>query len=305
MTVTEDPDVPDVMVTGVSVVPSQFNDGSTATSAILTVPPVADGFADANFWNDPMGWVEVCKDFAPSSYNATNWASFSVNGGAAISVQGGTCSSPIEVPAGTATVSETVSSNFYLTSVSTVSASDPLGTRLMSLPTANPATVSVPYGNVGTETVVTFTNTVDPTEFKICKQESSADANLSGSTFYFAWSYFFDDTTYTGTAPVALTVGPVAPGLVCSGLIQGPAAVDETGHLIRLTVIEEATIIPGVQTDSIAYQGAGSVVSDSTDGGLDPVVISNGDTAGFTINLGAGINVVTYTNGRTPGYETT
>ncbi len=302
VTVTEEPNVPDVMVTGVSIVPSQFNDGSTATSAVLTVPPVASGFADANFWNDPMGWVEVCKDFSPSSYDATNSASFSVNGATAISVQGGTCSSPIEVPAGTATVSETVSSNFYLTNVTTVSASDPLGTRLLTGATANPATVAVPYGNVGTETVVTFTNTVDPTEFKICKQETSADAQLSGSTFYFDWSYTFDGVTTTDSAPVALTIGSVAPGLVCSGLIEGPPAVDEAGHVIPVAISEEDTSIPGVQTDSIAYQGAGKVAYDSTDGGLDPVVISDGYTAAYCIDPGPGINVVTYTNGRTPGY---
>jgi len=303
VTVTEDPYVPDVEVTGISVVPSSFNDGTTTSAAILTVPPVADGFADAVFTNDPMGWVEVCKDFSPASYDATNSASFSVNGAAAITVQGGTCSSPIEVPAGTATVAETVSSDFYLTSVSTVSASDPLGTRLLTGATANPATVTVPYGNVGTETVVTFTNTVDPTEFKICKQETSADAKLSGSAFYFDWSYSFDGNTYADSAPVELTIGPVAPGLVCSGLIAGPAAVNEIGVISEVTVSEEATSIPGVEADSIAYQGAGSVEYDSTDGGLDPVVISNGYAADFTVNLGAGINVVTYTNGRTPGYD--
>ena len=303
VTVTEDPYVPDVAVTGISVVPSMFNDGTTTSAAILTVPPVASGFADAVFTNDPMGWVEVCKDFLPASYDATNSASFSVNGAAAITVQGGTCSSPIEVPAGTATVAETLGANFYLSSISTVSASDPLGTRLLTGVTVNPASVTVPYGNVGTETVVTFTNTVDPTEFKICKQESSSDAELSGSTFYFAWAYFYDGNTYTDSAPVALTIGPVAPGLVCSGLISGPPAVTEAGDVVPIAISEESTTIPGVQADSITYAGGGSVVYDSTDGGLDPVVISDGDTAAFTIDAGAGINVVTYTNGRTPGYD--
>ena len=68
-----------------------------------------------------------------------------------MTVQGGQCSSPIEVPAGTATVSEDLSANpaFYLESVSTVSASDPMGTRLLTGATTNPATVTVPYGDVG------------------------------------------------------------------------------------------------------------------------------------------------------------
>ena len=62
------------------------------------------------------------------------------------------------------------------------------GTRLLSGAHVNPASVVVPYGGVGNETVVTFTNVVDPTQFKICKQETSADANLSGGTFNFSYS---------------------------------------------------------------------------------------------------------------------
>jgi hypothetical protein len=106
---------------------------------------------------------------------------------------------PIEVPAGTATVSEVIGKNLFLDSISTVSSSDPFGARLLTgggptlaNPNAvpvNPASVTVPYGDVGNETVVTFLNVVDPTQFKICKQETSSDAMLAGSTFNFGWSY--------------------------------------------------------------------------------------------------------------------
>ena len=64
-----------------------------------------------------------------------------------------------------------------------------MGTRLLTGATANPATVTVPYGDVATETVVTFTNTVDPTEFKICKQESRLTPTSQGATFDFSWSF--------------------------------------------------------------------------------------------------------------------
>ena len=293
---------PNVLVSGVSITPVTFDAGTTATEAVLTVPPAADGYADASFTNEPMGYVEVCKNFYPSYYDATNTATFLVNGGTSVTIQGGTCSAPIQVPAGTATVSEGAVANFLLYSVSTESTSDPFGVRLLtgggptntvnySAVPVNPASVTVPYGGVGNETVVTFGNVVDGTQFKICKQETSSDANLAGSTFNFTWSY----GSRSGTD--ALTIGSVAPGLVCSDLDLGPYVVNTLGIGIPITITELSTAIPAVEATSITYQGNGSVVSTTT----LPVLVTGG-TAGITITPGAGINVVTFTNGRTPGY---
>jgi hypothetical protein len=296
---------PNVLLSGVSITPVTFDAGTTATEAVLTVPPAADGYADASFTNEPMGYVEVCKNFYPSYYDATNTATFLVNGGTSVTIQGGTCSAPIQVPAGTATVSEGAVANFLLYSVSTESTSDPFGVRLLtgggptntvnySAVPVNPASVTVPYGGVGNETVVTFGNVVDGTQFKICKQETSSDANLAGSTFNFTWSY----GSRSGTD--ALTIGSVAPGLVCSDLDLGPYVVNTLGIGIPITITELSTAIPAVEATSITYQGNGSVVSTTT----LPVLVTGG-TAGITITPGAGINVVTFTNGRTPGYTPT
>jgi hypothetical protein len=220
---------------------------------------MGSGLAEAVFTNEPLGVVEVCKNFFPPSYDATNSATFTVNGGPSFTVAGGACSAPIVVPAGTATVTESVSSNFFLVHVSTVSATDPFGTRLLSGDLANPASVTVPYGDVGNETVVTFTNAVDATQFKICKQETSADANLSGSTFTFDYSY----ADVSGS--VNLTIAPVSvanpTGEVCSGLIWGPAAVDPSGNPIPIAITEESTSIPAVQVTGILYQGNGKVLT--------------------------------------------
>jgi hypothetical protein len=297
------------LVSGVSITPVAYDAGTTATEAVLSVPPIAGGYASASFTNDPMGYVEVCRNFYPSYYDATNTATFSVNGGASVTVQGGTCSAPIQVPAGTATVSEVVGSNFLLYSVSTESTTDPFGVRLLtgggptntvnySAVPVNPASVTVPYGGVGNETVVTFGNVVDGTQFKICKQETSSDAMLSGSTFNFQWSYGGRNGTD------ALTIGPVAPGLVCSDLDLGPYVVDAHGNPIPITITEQETTIPAVEAASITYQGNGLLTSNDTS--LGAVVVTSGlltsSTAGITITPGAGINVVTFTNGRTPGY---
>jgi hypothetical protein len=140
---------------------------------------------------------------------------------------------------------------------------------------------------------------VEPTQFKICKQETSADANLSGGTFYFTWSYSTNEKIYSGD--VALTIAPVSAanptGLVCSGLIWGPPVLDTSGDPIPVVVTELSTTLPGVQLDTIGYQGNGSVLYDSTAGGLTPVQVSLGKSGAFCIDPGAGINVVTFTNG--------
>ncbi len=305
------PSVPYVSVTNVAIFPAGDNAGSANGTAVFTVP--TDGsVSSATFTNDPLGYIEVCKNFYETpywdsvSYNGNNSAQFSVNGGPSFWVAGGACSAPIEVPAGTATVSEVIGSSFYLWNVSTLSATDVFGTRLLSGATVNPASVVVPYGGVGNETVVTFTNVVDPTQFKICKQETSADANLSGGTFYFTWSYSVDDSDYSGD--VALTIAPVTAanptGLVCSGLIWGPPVVDTSGDPIPVAISEDPTMLPGVQLDSIGYQGNGTVKYDSTYGGTDPVQVSLGDDGGFCMDPGAGINVVTFTNGSVGASQT-
>jgi type V secretory pathway adhesin AidA len=112
-------------------VPSTYDAATSTTpasTAVLTVPPVAAGYADAVITNDPLGVVEVCKDFSPSAYDANNSATFTVTDGTindTVTVNGGECSAPIWVSAGAATVSEASDPGFYLENDSTESASDP------------------------------------------------------------------------------------------------------------------------------------------------------------------------------------
>ena len=308
-------------MSNVAIVPSLFNNGTTDTStdALLTVPPVADGFADAVFTNDPMGYVEVCKQFDASipglsnpdvaflsgEYNEYNSATFTVNGGASFTVQGGHCSGPIEVPAGTATISEASLANFYLEDVTAISVVGLPGSELQSLPSADPAIVTVPYGSVGNETTVKFYDAVDPTQWKICLQESSADANLGGLTATFGGEFASavvadDATEYTApglslTIPVDTTADPnAATGLYCTEQFNGPPVVDPLGNPYNLTIVQEtaAGVSGTVTVTGIVYQGNGSVVGTPTLG-VPPA-------DGITVTAGAGVNVVTFTDGRTP-----
>lgn len=308
VTVTEEsnPSV-NTTVTMVDIVPPTSNDGSTATTAMFTVAPV--GVTAAEFTNEPMSYVEVCKEFntavgaAPSAaYNAAFSANFQVDGLTPVTVAGGACSAPMLVPAATATsVTElgvfenndpslNVSGDFFISDVSTLSASDPLGLRLLSAPSANPASVATPYGGVGNETVVTFTNTVAPSQFKICVDETSADANLVGQTVTF--TYWFEGgspgTVYLTLVP--LTQSP--DGLVCSGLIAGPLSINPDSSTNDVTVTETGITGAGaVQVTNITYAGNGSV---------DSLPSFPADLpASITFDTGGGINVVTFTDGRT------
>jgi hypothetical protein len=80
--------------------------------------------------------------------------------------------------------------------------------------------------------------------------------------------------------------------------------VDTTGAPIPVAISEDPTMLPGVQLDSIGYQGNGTVKYDSTYGGTDPVQVSLGDSGAFCIDPGAGINVVTFTNGSVGASQT-
>lgn len=303
-----------VSVSNVDVVPVGWNDGTTATStaAQLWVPPVGGGWADAEFTNDPMGFVEVCKyfdagipglsnpgvSFLSDEYNAHNWATFTVNGGASFAVQGGKCSGPIEVPAGTATISEASLPNFYLESVTAVSVVGLPNSELQSGPSVDPAVVTVPYGSVGNETLVSFTDAVDPTVWKICLQETSPDANLGGLTATFGATFasplVADDSTQYGGPALSLTIDPTAPtGLYCTGPIYGPPVVDPWGHPYMLTISQKtaAGVSGTVTVTGIVYQGNGSAGSPTL--GVPPA-------DGITVTAGAGVNVVTFTDGRTP-----
>jgi hypothetical protein len=253
-------------VTAVRVAPSSADAGSSGATARLNV---ISGTVTATFTNQALGRVEVCKVAADPS-TASQSFQFSVNGGAPITVRPGNCSPAIVVPAGTATVSESVPSNFALSSVTANNG------RLISGPTDNPATVSVVAGGVGTETVVTFTDRVKTGNFKVCK--ASPESSLLNTTFTFTYSYTVNGATTTSNASLK-------PG-ECSGLSANIPVVDANGQPITVHVSEAPTAT--VQVSSIVLEGAATLTASNTGTG----------TASFT--QGNGTASLTFTNVRTP-----
>jgi hypothetical protein len=257
--------VPNVQVVSVGVSPASQDTGSYPPTANLTV---GSGITTATFTNEAFGTIEVCKAAADAS-TATQTFHFSVNSGPQISVHAGQCSTPIAVPAGTATVYEASSANFHLVGVAANNG------RLISGTTDNPATVSVPFGGVSNETVVTFTNAVNTGEFKICKV--SPEPTLQGVSFSFGYSYTIGAVTTTGTASLQ-------PGQ-CSALSGDIPVVDASGNPIAVHVSEAPT--PTVQVSNISVDNGTLAASDLGAG-----------TA--TVYVNQGFTTVTYTNVRTP-----
>jgi hypothetical protein len=157
-----------------------------------------------------------------------------------------------------------------------VSAIGPTGdNRLVTGPTANPATASTPFGGVENETVVTFTNAVNTGQFKICKV--SSEPTLQGVTFNFSFSFSVNGVTTTGTA--ALTPG------TCSGLSANIPVVDASDNPIDVQVKEAAT--PTVAISNISVSNGLELAANTTTGVAD-------------FNPYQGFTSVTYTNVRTP-----
>jgi hypothetical protein len=265
VTITENPTT-NVDLVGVSISPASADTGSSpATGAAFTVQP---GITAATFTNQAEGTIELCKDAADAQTYGKPF-DFSVNNGPSFTVNAGQCSQAITVPAGTATVYEFPSTNYHLVSVT---ATGPVGdNRLLS--GTNPITVSTPFGGVGNETLVTYTNAVNTGEFKICK--TTSEPQIIGSvSFTFDYSYTVDGTTTIGSTSMT-------PGQ-CSGLFGPIPVLDSAGNPVQVNVTEVATA--GDYVNTITYAGNGSLVSSSTAAGTS------------CFDLGYGVNTITYDN---------
>jgi len=248
--------------TAVTVTPASQNTGSAPPTANLIV---GSGVTTATFTNQALGTIEVCKK-AYDPETATQTFQFSVNGGAAFNVKAGQCSPPIPVPAGTATVFELAKTNFNLVSVTAVG---PSGESRV-LVAGNPVTVSVPFGGVENETLVTFKNAVNTGRFKICK--TSSDPGLDGITFAFTW---------TGKTSGSANLKPGE----CSAFSGSIPVVDPSGNPYPINVTEAP--FAGTQVTSITIQNGA-------------ITASNNSAGTATINIKQGTTILTYNNERTP-----
>ena len=289
-TVTETFSAPDY-VDSITVVPTTAVVGSPSLSTgSVTVTVSAGANTTATFTNDTQtnGWLEVCKKAGDASVGTTSFQ-FSINGGAQFTVQAGQCSQPFQVPVGTATIQEfQTDPNFTLANVSTVSVTDPGGSRLLGWNAqTGVATVTIVPGTVVNETIATFTNATRLGAFKICTGQTSPGAALAGVVFPYLWSYTSNGVTSSGTVHLAVQT----LGLTCSAISASIPVINADGTPVDVSVTAQAPSVSSVDLATFLYQGAGVMLTTPKTPGTFP------QTA--TFSLGAGINITTFTNGAT------
>ena len=202
------------------------------------------------------GTIEICK--AAKNGMAGTPFQFSLNGGAAFTVNGGACSGPMAAPAGNNTVVETQQAGLE---VQRIKAGNKKVSENLSTGTV---VVKVKAGSTAAnETLVTYTNRRNPAiGLKVCKV--TTDPTLQGDLFSF---------TENGGPAYSVAAGtPASP--ICSDVHRYP--LDTQVNVAELAV-------PNTLVSRIT-------VSDGRG--------SNIDTANRTVTatIGAGVTVVTYTN---------
>jgi len=278
-----------VRVDSVTVSPAANDNGSTGTQANLVI---GSGITTATFTNEALGTIEICKNVAATGYNQDGTGNtgfpfqFSVNGGAPITVQSGTCSPAMQVPAGTATIEELAANNFHFVSLT---ATGPAGdNRVVSGPATDAqgnttVTVSVPFGGVGNETLITYVNNPNTGKIKICKVDPNASTDgLANYQFTFVYQVEYNQLSLLGTVDLA-------PGQCWIGSIELPV-VDSSGNPIDVTVSELE--VGSVTVTGIDYAGNGRLE-------LSTFGVA-GDGGSATFSIGQGVNQIAFTNSRSP-----
>lgn len=225
----------------------------------VVVPPGGSG--DGPFYVEAIppktGYIEICK----STENGVSGTFAFVVNGATVTVPAGSCSSAIEVPVGSLTVKEKVTTGYAMAGASTYPSA-----RLQSVNLTNQvARVQVVAGDVSTQTIVMFVNKPVQGTIKVC--QVAGDGIPVGTPFTFTNSA----NSYTVTVPA----GP-APGGYCAVL-----GTDFTGAQ-QVTVTQQ---IP-----------AGDKVTSIKVAPFNRFVSRQGYLGKVTVTVGSGVTEVTFTD---------
>ena len=115
----------------------------------------------------PTGYLEVCKDAAPgTSFPAGTSFTFTISGVPGTrTVPVGACSGPIQVPAGSVTITEAAKVGASLVDIVSL----PPGRLVSKNIPGLTGTFTIVSGDISTETVARFINTPATGQLKICK----------------------------------------------------------------------------------------------------------------------------------------
>ena len=236
----------------------------TVAIASLTTVTFIDSIPASNF----TGFLQICK-VAGAGVTLGAMSSFSV-AGMTVNVPAGAspfgiCAPAVEVPAGTTLITETPPPGTILSGVSTV----PNGLLTNTNLSASTATLTV---NAGTQTIVTFINTLVQSNpltgfVQICKVAGLGVA--LGSEYHF-------QVTGPGAAAQNITVAAgAAPGGTCGGIVTVAAGIT--------SIVE--SLPSGAALGAVSTLPNGLLVSSNFASG----------TATVTVNAGAQ-TIVTFQN---------
>lgn len=247
-------------LTSVSTLPNGLLVNSNLAAGTATVTVNVGGQTIVTFLDTLIpivpttGFLQVCKVAGAGVPVGTNFT-FNI-AGTPVVVQagpapGGTCSPAMVVPAGQATVTETVPSGTVLSSVSTV----PAGSLVSSNLATGSAVVSVAAGG---QTIATFLDTqipIIPTTgtIQVCK--------IAGAGVVVGMPFMFN----VGGTPVVVPAGP-APAGSCSSPLTVPAGA----------IVIDESIPAGTTLTSVSTLPAGLLISENLAAGAATVTVNAG-----------------------------
>jgi hypothetical protein len=246
-------------------------------------------FASTATWQDPNGWVKICKFSAAAPLAVTGNFSFTVtdaNGDHSATVAVGSCSLPIHVVAGTVTVTEALHPWYQVTSITSL----PGSTYLTDFDlTDQTATLNVAAsGDQSGTAVVNYTDQLVDGNVEICKNAADG-APLAGS-----WTYTLGGDGYANVDPT--------DGLVTSVTSQLGSCSQSTLVPAGDTTIQEQPVggVDVTEIDATTNAGTTGMIycpdalaktcpagSDSGDGsvaaGFSTVLVNAGDASKQTL----------------------
>jgi hypothetical protein len=281
VTVTETA-VPYALVSNIAAIPSTNLVSSSTATGVSHVTVAAGDISTATtlqYTNveDP-GYIEVCKQAAVGT-GLTGSFQFTVTGAmgftTSVTVPVGSCSDPIEVPAGSVNIAENAAAT-YVTGITAVNeGGNALLASSLSAATSTVAVVGVAPNDADTsqQTLVTYTDS--PSILKICKVAGSAD--LLGDLFQFTAA------TSSTSQSLSIPAGSASNGGYCQ-IVPGIYTAGTTVN------ISEANT-PGTDASNIVVAPASREVPGSASFGT-----ADGVTRSVSVVLGSGETDVTYTN---------
>ena len=234
---------------------------STPTDTATSTPTAtATSTPTSTATNTPgLGFLEICKE-SDQTAPLTGDFTFTV-AGQTYTIPAGTCSTPIQLPAGQVSIVEEEKTGTELVGIRTV----PVDRLVSSDLTTRTAVVTIVPGDVSTETIVFFRNKNVGTEevgyLKICKIAGT------GVTIGTPFIFHVDNQVY------------VVPAGYC--VLNGT-------FLVGTEVTVQEVVPTGYQLTSITVDPSGRLVS------LDLI---NGSV---TVMIGTGVTVTTFTNQAVP-----